>query len=251
MYALLAQVLGSVLPHGGIKKRSSTCRHKRVPTLYKITSPSGKSYVGQTVWPTTRMSRHKNGKSKCRYLAAAIKKYGWENMTVEILRGGLNSIGGALEESEMDGIEVKLIEELSTMYPNGYNIQPGGKVAWKGLDGLSRNDTIGPRPEDVKQKLRDVWEVKRENRLQSVDDETARRVRLDVAKTQATRQAKLDGTFTDGRFGPNPRRSDTWERKREAKLALMPPEIAEKERKRLQRYRNNANASYNRKTGRA
>lgn len=58
--------------------------------IYKITSPSGRIYVGQTTDPFKhRMSGHKtvsrlNGRG-CTSLNNAIRKYGWDNMKCEII----------------------------------------------------------------------------------------------------------------------------------------------------------------------
>lgn len=53
--------------------------------IYKITSPSGEIYVGQSVDIDKRISQHKSGNSSNKKLTASIKKYGWENHKVEII----------------------------------------------------------------------------------------------------------------------------------------------------------------------
>lgn len=248
-HPLLGKVLGGVL---STRKQQavSTCRHKRTPTIYKISSPAGKGYVGQTVWPTTRMSKHMSGESKCTILAAAGRKYGWANMQWGVLRGGPDAVGGAVTEAELDDLEVYYIESEGTLAPNGYNIQIGGKVAWRGVSGLSRHDPRGPRSEETKQALRDRWEEKREERLSGMDQEQARRLRNYAVKQSETRRAKQAGGFEDGRFKPSAARIATWNAKREAKLALLPPEEAAKKRAKSDRDRESAMRSYNRKMGR-
>ena len=53
--------------------------------IYKLTSPSGKSYVGLTTQRIEqRMWKHKRSKF-CRLLRKAIEKYGFDNMKLEIL----------------------------------------------------------------------------------------------------------------------------------------------------------------------
>ena len=104
-------LLGEVL--GGVPLR----RHKRGPLIYKITSPSGKAYIGQTRWWAKRMAKHKSGKSNCTGLQATINKYGWDAMKKEVLWEG--------PEDELDAMEVRLIEEHDTLR-NGYNLIPGG-----------------------------------------------------------------------------------------------------------------------------
>ena len=236
----LGQIFSSVLRTGD-KGSLSTCRHKATPTVYKITSPIGKAYVGQTVWPGVRMSKHKHGKSsKCPALVAAVRKYGWSNMQVEVLRGGPGAVGGEVAEEELDSLEEGFIASIGTLAPHGYNIQKGGKVAWRGVPGLSRHGKRQPRSEETKQLLRNVWEDKREMRLADMDTEMARRARRTAEKQAQSRREKQAGAFVDGRFGENQRRRDTWEAKREAKLATLPPEVAAKERDRMARKREGA-----------
>lgn len=237
---LLRQVVRRVLRTGD-KEALSTCRHKATPTVYKITSPIGKAYVGQTMWPGVRMSKHKHCKSsKCPALVAAVRKYGWSNMQVEVLRGGPGAVGGAVAEEELDSLEEGFIASIGTLAPHGYNIQKGGKVAWRGVAGLSRHGKRQPRSEETKQLLRNVWEDKREMRLADMGTEMARRARRNAEKQAQSRREKQAGTFVDGRFGENQRRRDTWEAKREAKLATLPPDVAAKERERMARKREGA-----------
>ena len=87
--------------------------------VYKHTSPSGKSYIGYTCNYAKRNSQHKESWSKCVAFREAIKKYGWENFSHEVIIDGL-SIDDALSH------EKRLITELNTLSPNGYNLTPGG-----------------------------------------------------------------------------------------------------------------------------
>ena len=88
--------------------------------VYKITSPSGKAYIGLTSNLHRRCLEHKRKTSKTgTCFANAIQKYGWENFMIETLVEGL-SIKTAQET------EKRLIEELKTLSPNGYNMDVGG-----------------------------------------------------------------------------------------------------------------------------
>jgi hypothetical protein len=91
-------------------------------TIYCHTFPNGKKYVGQTCQEPEK--RWFNGKNYCRgqqpAIEAAIKKYGWENVTSEIL---------AVVETkeEADALEIFYIGALGlTDKANGYNIALGG-----------------------------------------------------------------------------------------------------------------------------
>ena len=94
-------------------------------TIYLITSPSGKKYVGQTTQSfNRRMITHKSAaknlkkKDGCRALNNAIRKYGWTNMKKEEL--------DFCEADELDELEQAYIEHHNTMYPYGYNLISGG-----------------------------------------------------------------------------------------------------------------------------
>lgn len=88
--------------------------------IYKYTSPSGKSYIGQTVTSLSERAGH-NGKNYigCKYFYQAIKKYGFNDFIVEILDECLIE--------ELNAKERYYIEMYNTMAPNGYNIQQGGQ----------------------------------------------------------------------------------------------------------------------------
>lgn len=89
--------------------------------LYKITNiVNGKSYIGQSIDPKHRfishISRAKNDVDNSP-IHSAIKKYGKENFTLEILEWSDN----------YNQREKELILEHNTLSPNGYNIATGGE----------------------------------------------------------------------------------------------------------------------------
>ena len=90
--------------------------------IYKITSPSGKSYIGQTKRRLQeRLWRHRDMKwGNCKLLKRAINKYGWERMQVQVLWTGPNEL--------LDAKEIELIASHGTLAPHGYNSLPGGDV---------------------------------------------------------------------------------------------------------------------------
>lgn len=87
--------------------------------IYKHTSPSGKSYIGQTNNYDRRNRAHQNLKSGCRFFRNAIQKYGWDNFTHEIIADNLS-------HDEANKLEEQYIEEYNTLVPNGYNLTTGG-----------------------------------------------------------------------------------------------------------------------------
>jgi group I intron endonuclease len=98
--------------------------------IYCLTSPSGKKYVGQAVkvlsngktWGyKCRWRSHKidarNGKDYCRLLNNAIRKYGSDAFTIELLH--------ECKIEDLDSLENYYIVTLKTMSPNGYNLISG------------------------------------------------------------------------------------------------------------------------------
>ena len=84
-----------------------------------ITSPSGKSYIGQTIHSVgTRLRGHRKTGSECVALARAIEKYGFANMRVSIL--------GLFALADIDGAECDAILKYNTLVPDGYNLAVGG-----------------------------------------------------------------------------------------------------------------------------
>lgn len=95
--------------------------------IYKHTTPSGKSYIGQTIQEPQK--RWKDGlKYKDSILfGRAIYKYGWINIEHEILW----EIEYEDKSELMDMLNfLETIEILSndTLSPNGYNLNTGGKM---------------------------------------------------------------------------------------------------------------------------
>jgi group I intron endonuclease len=90
--------------------------------VYKLTSPSGKVYVGMTSRSIElRFDRH-------RYAAAwgsdkaihnAIRKYGADSFTVEVVQDGLTT-------QEALDLEIVTIDALGSVFPVGYNLTRGG-----------------------------------------------------------------------------------------------------------------------------
>ena len=113
---------------------------KVVGEIYKITNTeNGTVYIGQT------LSHHKNHgklrpygfmcrfkchistairntrKNTCTYLYNAIRHYGIEKFTTELLL--------RCPKSELDHWEIEKIKEFNSLFPTGYNLTKGGKSA--------------------------------------------------------------------------------------------------------------------------
>lgn len=93
--------------------------------IYILTSPKGKSYIGQTTETVEkRWQRHvwkakqNDSKPQCNALNNAIRKYGEKNFKVEMLL--------EIADEYLNEKEIQLIEEHNTLCPEGYNICKGG-----------------------------------------------------------------------------------------------------------------------------
>ena len=87
--------------------------------IYKLNSPSGKSYIGMTLRTMEqRMKEHVRRDSGCTFLVNAINKYGFDSFTKEILWEG--------EDYQTPEMERLMISKYDTLAPNGYNLRSGG-----------------------------------------------------------------------------------------------------------------------------
>jgi len=88
--------------------------------IYKITSPSGKVYVGQTIQEfNIRIKSHHRKDSGCTAISRAIQKYK-DQMKYEIIEDNV-------PQEQLDDREIYWIKELNSLAPNGYNLNTGGQ----------------------------------------------------------------------------------------------------------------------------
>ena len=97
-----------------------------------LTSPSGKSYIGQTIRTIEdRFEEHRTGKSNgCRAIYNATQYHGWENFEKDWYE---------VPDEDLNNHEGLMIEVLGTLAPGGYNLKEGG--------------TNGKMSEETKQKM--------------------------------------------------------------------------------------------------
>lgn len=92
--------------------------------IYKITNMvNGKSYVGQSRYDAvkTRIHAHLNGGARSsRLVKQAVKKYGKDAFTYEILHDGI------IPEF-LSTLEIEAIAQYNTVAPHGYNLTEGGE----------------------------------------------------------------------------------------------------------------------------
>lgn len=113
------------------------------------------SYIGQTMRPFNRRYQSKWWKSvKNPYLLNAIKKYGHENFTIDLLHKDVKSL------DELNALEISEILKHGSLYPNGYNLCEGG----------ARHSTINP--ETKKQQYKKI-SLKLKGRIRSESERLA------------------------------------------------------------------------------
>lgn len=101
----------------------------KIGVIYMYTSPSGKSYIGQTINEKSRKSQHKNNTSKLdTKFGRAIKKYGYDNLEYKILI----KFKPTVDKQKLKRVLNKLEERYIILYDTrdqGYNLTTGGDSA--------------------------------------------------------------------------------------------------------------------------
>lgn len=92
--------------------------------IYKISSPSGRVYIGQTINFKNRLTHHKKLTRPDTKLAKAIIKYGWDNLSKEII-DTIETTTKEDRDKKLNNLEIYYIQ-LYNSYKNGYNCTTGG-----------------------------------------------------------------------------------------------------------------------------
>jgi group I intron endonuclease len=85
--------------------------------IYRLISPSGRSYIGQTTRQIEKRLEEHQKPSTCVAIYNAIQHYKWENMKKEWYE---------VPDEELNFYEEMLISLLGTLAPKGYNLREGG-----------------------------------------------------------------------------------------------------------------------------
>lgn len=120
--------------------------------IYMITSPSGKSYIGQTVRTfNERWSKHKSNAMaddpSCRALAEAIKKYGEASFQTQTLL--------ECDDEQLDDYEIEMIAKYNTLSPHGYNLREGGNTTRYSVESRQKMSDTQKHLYQTSQKMRD------------------------------------------------------------------------------------------------
>lgn len=94
---------------------------KYMGCIYKLVSPSGKVYIGQTSRTfEKRFKEHCSGHSGGTIIENALQKYGPENFITEILL--------ICDDNLLNQHEIDFIQKYDCIEPKGYNIRSGGNA---------------------------------------------------------------------------------------------------------------------------
>lgn len=119
--------------------------------IYKIESPSGKVYVGQSVNIKKRINAHKNGykqrSGKCPKLQSSIKKYGFPAHKISVLHELPADVG----HKELDEYEILYIQCFRDCGVELMNLTPGG-----GAEALKSVNKGRRHSEETKKKIGDA-----------------------------------------------------------------------------------------------
>lgn len=144
--------------------------------IYKLTSPSGKIYIGQSIDLDKRLKRYKRLDCKDQpKLYNAISKYGFDSFKIEILYETTNEF--KYINLMLDAMEIKWIKYFNSIN-NGYNITKGGG----GCKGYKHTD---------ESKLK----ISIANKIKIVSEETKRKMSESSKGKKSINQYDLNGIF--------------------------------------------------------
>ena len=133
--------------------QQSNLQRVTMGVVYKLSFPSGKVYVGQTIgsarkrWTRHRWQAEQTARPEYHHIVhKAIRKYGWDSVEKTVL--------ASVPNDKLDDEEKRQITLHNCITPNGYNSREGG--------------TFGSDcPETIRQKMRDAYTDERRSKLSS------------------------------------------------------------------------------------
>lgn len=140
-------------------------------SVYKHTTPSGKTYIGITTQKPEERWRKGNG-YRTQVFWSAVKKYGWENISHEILHTGLTKAEAEEKEIELIGIYKSNDKRF------GYNVENGG-------------NTAGTHSEETKKKISQA------NKGRIFSEETKKKMQMNHADFKGKNHPLYGKKFTD------------------------------------------------------
>ena len=156
--------------------------------VYILTSPSGKSYIGQTIRSIERrFEEHQKESSGCVAIYNAIKFHGWENFETDWYE---------CPDNVLDKHEELMIEVLGTLAPDGYNLKSGGSNGKHSDESNQKNRDahLGKmHTEETKQKMSES------QRGKTLSDKTKQK--MSEAKLGKTKSEETRGKMSESQRG--------------------------------------------------
>lgn len=147
--------------------------------IYKITNLiTGMSYIGQSRYLKSRLTRHKNGKGD-QLISKSIRKHGPDNFIFEIL-----------EECDLELLNEKeqhWIAEFNSMMPNGYNLTSGGGQLTIVSEETKQKMSIAQTGRIVTEEQREKMSIARTGK--TLTEETKQKISVSV-KNNITEESK-------------------------------------------------------------
>jgi group I intron endonuclease len=166
--------------------------------IYKLTFPSEKSYIGQTIRDIHKRLEEHPVKPGCSAVYNAIKKYGWENVKKEWYE---------VPDEDLNFYEEMLVPLLGTLAPGGYNLMEGGgatgKPSEESKQRMSEAHTGKTHTDETKKKQSEAKSgEKHPNYGKTSSEETKKKMSEALSGEKAYNskrvyQYTLDGTYID------------------------------------------------------
>ena len=113
-------------------------------SVYKLTAPNGKVYIGITSRDPKIRWNSGNGYKYNKHFYDAIQKYGWKNIKKDILHSGIS-------QEDAYRLEIELISKYrSNDREFGYNKSLGGESSVRGLHWHQSKETIEKRVQKMR-----------------------------------------------------------------------------------------------------
>ena len=153
----------------------------KIGLIYMYTSPSGKSYIGQTINEKSRKSQHKNNTSKLdTKFGIAIRKYGFENLEYRVLI----KFKPTIDKQKLKRVLNKLEERYIILYntrDHGYNLTTGGDSALHSEESIEKiRDAANHITDEHREKLSES--AKKRKELEMNDPEKREAVLNNLSK---------------------------------------------------------------------
>lgn len=222
--------------------------------IYMYTNKlTNKSYIGQTIDIKTRRTAHQNSKRNDEF-HKAVQEYGIDNFEFQILE----QVSGDTKidiKNILNELEVKLISEYNTKYPNGYNLSKGGE----GCKGRMLTEEHKKKI-SLANKGRKLSEEHKQKLRRKRSKETCKKIgeskkgQIPWNKGRKTDQETINKQVESRRWfyesgGPNKGRKMSDEQKRKLSTAHTGKHLSEEAKNKLREYNKNHPEKYDNRRG--